>query len=255
MNNPHLIKGYKYDIRFHGLITSIKPLKLYLYNEGFIKISTEKYDYNNFDNKFSFITNMALNKKNKKKYIYPKNMKNIEDSNIWNLSMLKKYFVRKGLDYNKLYEKVKDIFIKMIFSVRQKLINYIIKYNLNSSNFYHLIGFDILLDDNLKPYLLEANRRCGARDDNDAEKIFTFKMIVDTINLIGLRTISIKNKKLNYKDELNEYIKDNLCELDRPRGGYNLIFPLKNNIEKYKKFYLDDIPVEDLNLWNNLIKS
>ena len=29
LNNPHLIRGYKYDIRFHGLISSIKPLKLY----------------------------------------------------------------------------------------------------------------------------------------------------------------------------------------------------------------------------------
>ena len=32
--NPHLIKGYKYDIRFLGLISSIQPIKLYLYNES-----------------------------------------------------------------------------------------------------------------------------------------------------------------------------------------------------------------------------
>ena len=27
-------------------------------------------------------------------------------------------------------------------------------------------------------------------------------------------------------------MEDNLCELDRPRGGYKLIFPLKKNVER-----------------------
>ena len=44
-------------------------------------------------------------------------------------------------------------------------------------------------------------------------------------------------------------INDNLCEFDRPRGGYKLIFPLKENIGKFSKYYLDDIPKEDLELW------
>ena len=71
LNNPHLIRGYKYDIRFHGLISSIKPLKLYIYDEGFVRLSSEKYEFNNFTDKFSFITNIHLNKNNTK-YIYPK---------------------------------------------------------------------------------------------------------------------------------------------------------------------------------------
>ena len=41
-NNPHLIRGSKYDIRFHGLITGVKPMKLYLYKEGFVRISSVK---------------------------------------------------------------------------------------------------------------------------------------------------------------------------------------------------------------------
>ena len=38
--NPHLIKGYKYDLRFHGLVSTIKPLKLYLYNEGLVRLAS-----------------------------------------------------------------------------------------------------------------------------------------------------------------------------------------------------------------------
>ena len=256
LNNPHLIKGYKYDLRIHGLVTSIKPLKIYLYDEGLIRVSTEKYDSNNQSSEFSFITNLKLNLKNKKKFKYPKNFANIEESNLWNLAAFEKYCLRNGIDYKKLYEEFGDIFIKMIFSVRKKIIESIKAYNLSSSNFYHLIGFDILLDENLKPYLLEANRRCGFRDDNDAEKYYTHNIIADTINLVGIRILNKENNNIydgiKYKDNLKEIIDDSLCELDRPRGEYKLIFPLKNNIEKYKKFYLKDIPKEDRLLWKNL---
>ena len=254
--NPHLIRGFKYDLRIHGLITSVKPLKIYLYNEGLVRLASEKYDPKNKDNEFGFLTNLYINRRNKKKYIYSKNLTNIEDSNLWNLAAFQRYCKRNNINYDKLYDEIGDIFIKIVFSVRKKIIDKINSNNLSSSNFYHVIGFDIIYDENMKPYLLETNRKCGLRDDNDAEKYYTHNIVADTINLIGIRIMNKKNKSLignkKYKDNLEEMLEDNLCELDRPRGGYKLIFPLKNNIEKYKKFYLKDIPREDLLLWNNL---
>ena len=254
---PHLIRGHKYDLRFHALVTSIRPLKLYFYNEGLVRIASEIYDSEHLKSKYTLLTNLMINIKNKKKFIYPKNLTNMEVSNLWNLETFRNYCERKGINYNSLYEKVVDIFIKMMFSVRKKIIEEIDKYKLHSSNFYHIIGFDIIFDENLKPYLLEANRRCGFRDDNDAEKYYTHNIIADTLNLVGLRLIDKKNNEIynndnQYKDNLTELIDDSLCELERPRGGYSLIFPLRDNIQKYKKYYLGDIPKEDEELWNNL---
>ena len=254
--NPHLIKGFKYDLRIHGLVTSVIPLKIYLYDEGLVRVASEKYDPKKIDNEFSFLTNLYINRRNKKKFIYPQNLANIEDSNLWNLAAFQRYCKRNNINYDKLYDEMGDIFIKMVFSVRKKIIDNIKSYKLNSSNFYHVIGFDIIYDENMKPYLLESNRRCGLRDDNDAEKYYSHNIVADTINLIGVRIMNKEDKSLigdkKYKDNLEEMLEDSLCELDRPRGGYKLIFPLKNNIEKYKKFYLKDIPKEDLLLWNNL---
>ena len=256
LNNPHLIKGYKYDLRIHGLVTSIKPLKIYLYNEGLVRVASELYDPNDQSNDFAILTNLYLNKRNKKKFVYPKNLDNIEDSNLWNLEAFEKYCIRNGLNYNKMIEDIGDIFIKFVFSVRKKIIEEINNYKLKSSNFFHLIGFDILFDENLKPYLLEANRRCGLRDDNDAEKYYTHNIIADTINLIGIRIINREKNNIynatKYKDEIEEDVDDSMCEFDRPRGGYKLIFPLKNNYEKYRKYYLAEIPEEDKKLWKLL---
>ena len=254
LKNPHLIRGYKYDIRFHGLISTIKPLKLYLYNEGFVRIASEKFSILNTQNKYVFLTNLLLNQKNKNKYIYPQNFPNMEGSNLWNLEYFQKYCDRNNINYNKKFSEVGDIFIKAIISVREKLLKYIEKTNLEYSNFYHLIGFDIIFDENLKPYLLEMNRRCGFRDDNDAEKYYTFNIITDTLNIIGIRpkNILIENDPKEKRNSLMDHLEESFCELERPRGGYKLIFPLKKNIEKYKKFFGENIPEEDIELWKKL---
>ena len=98
------------------------------------------------------------------------------------------------------------------------------------------------------------NRKCSFRDDNDAEKYSTYNIVADTLNIIGVRPINFNanNKKKNREELLHENLNENLCELDRPRGGFKLIFPLKQNIEKYKKFYGDIIP-EAQELWKKLI--
>ena len=256
--NPHLIKGFKYDLRFHGLVSTIKPLKLYLYNEGLVRLASEKYNFSitNPDNRYTFLTNLFINKKNKNKFIYPKNLPNMEESNLWNLETFQKYCARNDINYTQIFTEVGDIFIKMMITVREKIINYIKINDLEYSNFYHLIGFDIILDENLKPYLLETNRRCGFRDDNDAEKYFTYNIVADTLNIIGIRSkkFNVVNEQKNKEDLLKENLEESICELDRPRGGYKLIFPLKNNVEKYKKFFGNNISEEDQEFWKQLIE-
>ena len=256
--NPHLIKGFKYDLRFHGLVSTIKPLKLYLYNEGLVRLASEKYNFSitNPDNRYTFLTNLFINKKNKNKFIYPKNLPNMEESNLWNLETFQKYCARNNINYTQIFTEVGDIFIKMMITVREKIINYIKINDLEYSNFYHLIGFDIILDENLKPYLLETNRRCGFRDDNDAEKFFTYNIVADTLNIIGIRSkkLNVVNEQKNKEDLLKENLEESICELDRPRGGYKLIFPLKNNVEKYKKFFGNNISEEDQEFWKQLIE-
>lgn len=199
----------------------------------------------------NFLSSQTLAFRKSKKYKYPKTEEEIKDSNLWNLSYLKKYFSENGLDYEKLYEEIKDIFIKMIFSIRKKLIENIEKENLKNSNFYQLVGFDILLDNNLKPILLDANEYCALHRDNAAEK-YIYNLIIDTINLIGITNVETNNSYISTKDQFKKELEYNLCELEKPRGGYTLVFPLKNNIEKYKKFYLNDIPLEDIEFWKSL---
>ena len=38
--NPHLINGFKYDLRVYVLVTSFNPLKIYIYNDGLVRFAT-----------------------------------------------------------------------------------------------------------------------------------------------------------------------------------------------------------------------
>lgn len=41
ISNPHLIHNYKYDLRVYVLITSIDPLRVYMYKDGLVRFATE----------------------------------------------------------------------------------------------------------------------------------------------------------------------------------------------------------------------
>ena len=43
IDKPHLIDGYKYDLRVYACVTSFEPLRIYVYPEGLTRICTEKY--------------------------------------------------------------------------------------------------------------------------------------------------------------------------------------------------------------------
>ena len=77
--NLDLINEKKYDLRLHVLISGLKPLRIYFYSEGFARIAAEKFnlDENFISNKFVHLTNIAVNKNNKKY----KKVHNINDKN------------------------------------------------------------------------------------------------------------------------------------------------------------------------------
>lgn len=66
ISNPHLIHGFKYDLRIYAMVTSFDPMKVYLFKEGLVRFATVKYTNSQkaTDKRFIHLTNYSVNKKN-----------------------------------------------------------------------------------------------------------------------------------------------------------------------------------------------
>lgn len=65
IDNPLLVGGKKFDLRLYVLVTSFKPLKVYLSDLGFARFCNVKYDTegdSDLDNKYMHLTNVAVQK-------------------------------------------------------------------------------------------------------------------------------------------------------------------------------------------------
>ena len=240
--NISLIKGKKYDLRLYVLVSSLKPLKIYLYKEGLVRIATELYYLNKsyLENRFIHLTNVAINKFSKH-FIKP-TKSNDENSSTWNIFMYKKFLRNNRIKWNKMKEDIKDIIIKSIISVYQNLTEENEQKNLDDKNFYNMLGFDILINNKFKPILLEINRRPSMIYLNNLDKKIKINLMTDTLNLVGIVPFSRKSKIplyfTNKYNLLNSNIKNSFCELNRVKGDYELIFPTKTNINKYNKYFI-----------------
>ena len=65
LSNPMLIDDYKFDLRVYVAITSINPLRIYVYEEGLTRFATVKYNQTSKkQSRYVHLTNYSLNKFN-----------------------------------------------------------------------------------------------------------------------------------------------------------------------------------------------
>jgi tubulin polyglutamylase TTLL4 len=66
LSKPHLIRGYKYDLRIYVLVTSYEPLKIYLFKEGLVRLATVPYttSKSSLKQRYIHLTNFSVNKNN-----------------------------------------------------------------------------------------------------------------------------------------------------------------------------------------------
>ena len=106
---------------------------------------------------------------------------------------------------------------------------------------------------------MEINKNPSKKFDNDLEKVIKTNLVVDTLNLVGIPLFS---KNIIYKNifhpkiyDIEDNVNNALCELTRPRGDYELIFPLKNNIDTYKKYFANINTKENEIFWKKIKKG
>ncbi|XP_071291251.1 tubulin monoglutamylase TTLL4 isoform X2 [Agelaius tricolor] len=157
LHKPYLIGGKKFDLRLYVYVTCYDPLRVYLFKDGLVRFASCRYSSSveSLSNKFMHLTNYSVNKKNA---AYKPNLDETAcQGHKWALKALWGYLTQKGVNSEAIWEKIKDIVIKTIIA-SEPYVNSLVKMYVRRPYCCHeLFGFDIMLDENLKPWILEVN--------------------------------------------------------------------------------------------------
>ncbi|XP_071485275.1 polyglutamylase complex subunit TTLL1-like [Diadema setosum] len=172
IDNPLLIGGKKFDLRIYVLVTSYRPLKCYLYRQGFCRFCTVKYsaNVNELDNMFIHLTNVSI-QKHGDEY-------NSHHGGKWTVENLKLYLEgTRGKEVtDKLYDEMNWLIVHSLRAVSTVMAN--------DRHCFECYGYDIIIDDNLKPWLIEVNASPSLTSTTANDRIMKHNLINDTINIV-----------------------------------------------------------------------
>jgi len=154
---PYLINETKFDLRLYVLVTSMNPLRIYLYDDGLVRFASNKYtnESSKVHDVFTHLTNYSINKKSAS-YLSNEEAQEAQGHK-WTLKTLWRHFDAEGIDHSVIWEKIKDLMIKTVISAESSMVNLFQNNVASRYSCFELFGFDILLDSRLKPWLIEVN--------------------------------------------------------------------------------------------------
>nr|CAB3267353.1 probable tubulin polyglutamylase TTLL1 [Phallusia mammillata] len=192
ISNPYLISGYKFDLRIYVCVPSFQPLTIYMYQEGIARFSTDKFDLNQLNNVFSHLTNTSINKYGP---AYSTDKERVGPGCKWTLSQLRSFLRQSGdIDETLLWMRISNI-ITLTLATQAPSVP-------KCSNCFEVFGFDILVDDNMKPWLLEVNFSPALSMDCQADFIAKRSMLNDLIDLLNFKETDTEHGGLTHREEV-----------------------------------------------------
>jgi tubulin polyglutamylase TTLL9 len=175
VDKPFLVGGKKFDLRIYVLVTSYMPLTVYLYRTGFARFSQFRFNMNadEIDNNFIHLTNVAIQKTTME---YAENEKGCK----WDLRYLKLYmlsiFSQDQVD--SCFTLIEELVLRSLFAVQKVIIQ--------DKHCFEMYGYDILIDQDLKPWLLEVNASPSLTADTQDDYEMKHKLLEDMLHVVDM---------------------------------------------------------------------
>ncbi|KAK2582281.1 hypothetical protein KPH14_004624 [Odynerus spinipes] len=244
LSRPKLINGNKFDLRLYVLVTSFDPLRIYFYTEGLVRFASNEYIYSvsNLHDQFMHLTNYSINKCSS--HYTENDSVDACKGHKWSLKCLWNHLEKQGVNTANIVKRIHDIVVKTVVSAESCVNNFSRVYAASWYNCYELFGIDVLLDENLKPWLLEVNACPSLHTPSPLDETVKGALVTDTLNLVcyqipaelpncSLQQVASKNKHptICHDFRLNEKVLTNSEKLKHLRFGS----------KKKRGSYLNDI--------------
>ena len=206
------------------LITSVEPLRFYWYQDGFAKLASEPYSTDDLHNLYRRLTNPDINETNED-----------AETAVTFISFQKygEWLRSEGHDEHLFFTQLKELITLTVIAAREALRERSKNIYAETSGCYELISLDCMVDEKIKPWIIECNLSpslstyadsdAGANDEVDAKR----NMVHDMVNLLGLNN-PVEDTPLNAQQQAQrEY---------QQRGQFELLFPATNANEYFNTF-------------------
>ncbi|CAN0166910.1 unnamed protein product, partial [Discosporangium mesarthrocarpum] len=203
LTNPLLIDGYKFDLRLYVLVTSVDPMRVFLFNDGLVRICTEPFQVptkDNINNMCMHLTNYSVNKGNSKFTSDEAGEGGFKRSIKW----FRKWLTDEGHDSDLVWARLADACAKTLITAVPKLrreyrsLNVTLPMNSSSpsasvaaqapsSTCFTIIGMDLMIDDKLEPWIIEINHLPSFRQVTEMDYRIKKALITDTLRLLNVQ--------------------------------------------------------------------
>ncbi|EFC50390.1 tubulin tyrosine ligase [Naegleria gruberi] len=256
--NPLLIAGKKFDMRLYVLVSSYDPLRVYLHCDGLARFATEEYDMSRLDSVFSHLTNYSINKKSDN---FVRNDEECEDeedgwnehAHKWSIPSLKTYLARNGYPVDKIWGDIEGLIVKTLISVENRIRGTCEKVQMPSkNNCFEIYGFDVMLDGDLKPWLIEVNIMPSLAVSSVLDKRVKVDVLSESFHILGMIPHSRANYEQEKKTKLNYYgesvsakekyiLHDSEDELSRLHNFKRIYPPVDGNPARYEHLFQEHV--------------
>ncbi|XP_045613658.1 uncharacterized protein [Procambarus clarkii] len=197
IESPLLVDGYKCDLRLYVGVTSLDPLVVYLYEEGLVRLATVKYQHGkNLWNPCIHLTNYSVNKFHSN-YVQNEDPEVDDQGNKWSLSAFLRHLKSQGIDTGALMRSIEDVIIKSLLAASYQMNTATNMFVPHNRNCFELYGFDILIDSQLKPWVLEVNLSPSLNIDQPLDLKIKSAMLADLFSLVGIQVMNPCTAKIS----------------------------------------------------------
>ena len=176
---PMCLGGHKFDLRLYVLVTSFNPLEAWLYDEGFARVATRPFSSDDVSDKFVHLTNASIQRHNATTHeLYGPLVGASEDEAAGTKCTLQYLWrkLEKDRDVVKIREDIDLLILKSLVCAEDRIPH--------QACAFELFGYDVLLDDDARPWLLEVNASPSMARDTLLDKRVKEQLIRDTIRLV-----------------------------------------------------------------------
>ena len=189
IRNPCLIDGFKWDLRLYVLVTSFNPLEAFIYEEGFARFATHPFskEADDISNNFIHLTNSSIQGNHNGGAAAPPDMirngsmygshSGVHGGTKCSLQHLASLLQERGVDFSALWDHIVIVILRALFAVQDSIPH--------QANSFELLGFDVIIDEHKKPWLLEANSSPSLAISTPLDKLLKECLIRDTLKLVN----------------------------------------------------------------------